>query len=250
MNWALLKIESKIQLKIPQYFLSIFLLSDQKIIGNFFFFNFHSFPSHPIFSFWSCFNRVTTQYYNLLNIFQKKAKLDLSNFYEPNPVSRSKSVDIKKRYENYDVYADHANSVNWFKAEFTREQAIEALNGRPSGTYLVRPNAKPISKYILSLAWQDQVKHILIEEDLAGCNVKFVNSGVARARENSSMLQETLSASSASLNSVSSIGSTILMNENTPKFKTLSELVFFYAQNRIKDENGELDAVLVQPAFL
>ena len=67
----------------------------------------------------------------------------------------------------------HANSLNWYLPECDRENAYQLLSKRANGAYLVRPNLKQLNpKYILSLVHENQVKHILIEEDATGCFIK------------------------------------------------------------------------------
>lgn len=75
----------------------------------------------------------------------------------------------------------HANSLNWYLPECDRENAYQLLSKRANGAYLVRPNLKQLNpKYILSLVHENQVKHILIEEDATGC---FIKSNFSQDRQ-------------------------------------------------------------------
>jgi hypothetical protein len=197
-----------------------------------------------------------------------QSKIDFGNFYEPAKQVLASTKSLDSNFDSLDLYGGysaHENSLNWFRADFSRDDAIAALSGRADGTYLLRPNSKPISNYVLSIVYQGQVKHILIEEDNTGCYIKTLGGAgqqkqVDESQSKSQFLSvdskdRTLSRSSSSLSSLSSTGSTLQIGEldsaaNNPlKFKTLTELVAHYSTNRIKDSNIDLDIILVCPAF-
>lgn len=140
---------------------------------------------------------------------QRQSKLDLDNMYlTSSSLSTDQTVD------------PHQDSTNWFRHDMSREDAIQALTGRAEGTYLVRSNSKPLSKYILSLVVQspDNIKHILIEEDSSGCFLKSLKNDTSSPM---------------------------------PKFNTLTELVSFYSKNKLHDSNSiDLDTKLIHPVFL
>ena len=47
-----------------------------------------------------------------------------------------------------------------------------ATGSRENGTYLVRPSSNPAAKYVISLVINNQIKHVLIEENQSGCFLK------------------------------------------------------------------------------
>lgn len=52
---------------------------------------------------------------------------------------------------------------SWFASNFSRDQAIEALTGKPNGTFLIRPSAA--SPYALSIAMDGVVHHCMIIQE-------------------------------------------------------------------------------------
>ena len=54
----------------------------------------------------------------------------------------------------------HHDSSTWLAPSFTREQAVEALTGKPNGTFLIRPSSA--SPYALSIAMDGAVHHCMI----------------------------------------------------------------------------------------
>lgn len=146
----------------------------------------------------------------------------------------------------------HENSINWFIADCTREQAMEFLQSKPNGTYLVRPNTKPNSKYILSMICSGIIKHILIEENSSGC---FLKSSYFKRRMvfNSTPRDEHDYLNSSETNLDNSFDEITkgdsLRSEEEIKFKTLTELIVFYSKNPIKLGNLILDNKLMFPAF-
>lgn len=176
-------------------------------------------------------------------------------------------------------YSEHQNSLNWYVPDFTREQAIETLKSKPNGTYLVRPNSKPNSKYILSLVASEEIKHILIDENQSGCFIKS-NFNQRRLPANLNMEHDidlssrspsvssfcstekalSQSMSSSSLKSLGSSGSIAHTNDESNnstcsksqeiiKFKSLTDLIIYYSKNQIKTNNIVLDTVLMYPAY-
>lgn len=92
-----------------------------------------------------------------------------SNIYETTAILYTSS---SSRSDSHDK-DPHANSLNWYLPDCDRDQAYKLLSHQPNGAYLVRPNLKQLNpKYILSLVHENQVKHILIEEDPTGCFIK------------------------------------------------------------------------------
>ena len=169
----------------------------------------------------------------------------------------------------------HSNSLNWYKAECSREKAIELLSSKENGTYLVRSSSKTGFKYVLSLVTQNLIKHLPIEENQSGCFLKSMqkrlpinqpnlssSSNNSRSNSpislnsNSSLIQN--SASSTSINKLDIIGTTksddsiiksASSQESILKFRTLTELIVFYSENDIKAENIYLETKLIYPIF-
>ena len=217
--------------------------------------------------------------------FDMKQSVSMGNLDKIGQESFKKN-DMKLSYEspqkndNEYVSSLYLNSLNWYKADCTREEANEILNSKQNGTFLVRPSTHPSSKYVISLIYQDQIKHILVDENQNGC---FLKSALLHRRlpphptqnqsqdQLSSQNSLTKSSSSSSLNStdkqmnsstsVSSLSS--VTNESTniddqsnkmdstiKYFKTLTELVVFYSSNQIKTAAFSLtDAKLTHPAL-
>lgn len=206
--------------------------------------------------------------------------------HETNPSAEASSV--AKAVDGYS--SSHLNSLNWYLPDCDREKAIELLKQRENGTYLVRPNLKQNSKYILSLVYENQVKHILIDENSSGCFIKpssqrrlqslnqhrldddraSIASSTTRARSPSiSAYPLDLNSSYSTLNSTMSVGSISEYNDaadvvsssssstssstkskEPTKFRTLTELVSYYAKNHIVVDNLELNTNLQNPALL
>lgn len=173
----------------------------------------------------------------------------------------------------------HGNSLNWYLADCDRERACTLLSGRKDGTYLIRPNLKQANpKYALSFVYQQQIKHILIEEDNSGCFLTSSNQqqpkrlaslgNVAGEKDAKTELHRIRSSS----NTYSTISNLILTraipklndnldsdyftlnqedklpNESThSKFKTLTELVCYYSKNPIVIGNINLNLILLYP---
>lgn len=174
----------------------------------------------------------------------------------------------------------HGNSLNWYLADCDRERACELLSGRKDGTYLIRPNLKQANpKYALSFVYQQQVKHIQIEEDSSGCFLTTSNQqqpkrlaslgNVAAGEKDAKTELHRIRSSS---NTYSAISNLILAraipklndniesdyftlnqedklpNESTHlKFKTLTELVCYYNKNPIVIGNININLILLYP---
>ncbi|CAF0924191.1 unnamed protein product [Brachionus calyciflorus] len=183
---------------------------------------------------------------NNLKIMSKK---DLNESFDMKSLSSNDTITQDYSLREVDP---HSNSLNWFIPDCSREKAIEILSSKSNGTYLVRTNTKPNSKYILSLVSQGEIKHILIDENQSGCFLK--SSYIKRrlllnpSRENSD--QDPLTSSTSSLNTSldDSKNDDIKHYDDTlPKFNTLTELIVFYSQNTIKLGNLILDCNLCYP---
>ena len=57
----------------------------------------------------------------------------------------------------------HQDMSSWFASTFTRDQAVDALTGKPNGTFLIRPSAA--SPYALSIAMDGTVHHCMIVQE-------------------------------------------------------------------------------------
>lgn len=57
----------------------------------------------------------------------------------------------------------HQEMSTWFASTFTRDQAVEALTGKPNGTFLIRPSAA--SPFALSIAMDGTVHHCMIVQE-------------------------------------------------------------------------------------
>lgn len=168
----------------------------------------------------------------------------------------------------------HSNSLNWYLAECDRQKAEDLLAYKPNGSYLVRANLKHNSKYILSLVHEGQTKHILIEENASGCFIKSSfnqkrlqalnkfnqdNDHMTRSSSTSSnystianLIAPSMSSSSILNMSTGSDSGDYMMNvsESSPskaaenlKFKTLTELVCYYARNYITIDDSKLNTL-------
>jgi hypothetical protein len=157
------------------------------------------------------------------------------------------------------------DSINWFRADFTREKAEEILKDKSNGTFLVRSSMYPGSKYVLSVVNENQPIHILIDELH---NKYFLKSNNQRRIHNTlsqpmNLLQGMVSRSrSPSTSSVSGkrVGSMIKSasnssslsndeNEKDSKFETLTDLIIFYSKNELKVKNQSWNMILSYPAF-
>lgn len=104
------------------------------------------------------------------------------------------------------------NSETWFAPEISRNDANEILKNTQDGTFLVRKN--DLSKYVLCLSLNNEIKHILIDEDSSHkCYIKINTSQFAK------------------------------------KFDTLTDLVLYYFQNSLKVFDNSLDTCLMYPVF-
>ena len=194
--------------------------------------------------------------------------------------SENESVAVDQvRDEDTSKLADesqmHSNSLNWYRADCDREKAIELLEAKENGTYLVRLSSKPGFKYVLSVMAQNVIKHLPIEENQTGCFLKSsqkrlknrINASPSNSSNNSRAASpaflnstESLIKSSASANSISSINSVSATKsddsiankssqEATLKFKTLTDLIVFYSENPLVADNIYLDTKLTNPVF-
>jgi hypothetical protein len=127
---------------------------------------------------------------------------------------------------------------------------------------------------VISLVYQDQIKHILVDENHNGCFLKSAQPRKLPGPPPELQFNESLaeSASSLSLNSTdnkmnssatsaSSLSIYSTANEvqaggeerrnstDNLKFKTLTELVVYYSQHPIKTANFSLDVKLLYPAL-
>ena len=105
----------------------------------------------------------------------------------------------------------HENSVNWFSVTIDRAKADELLSNGENGTYLVRPGSK--AKYVLSVIYNNDIKHCLIDEDADGCFIKTSDG------------------------------------TKTRKFSSLTNLIVYYSKNTLKNYNSALDTCLMYPAL-
>ena len=166
----------------------------------------------------------------------------------------------------------HLNSLNWYMAECSREQANNLLDSKPDGTYLVRPSSNLSSKYVLSLTYMGDIKHLLIEEDKDGCYLKSTAAQKQRLMTMPAINEPHLISMSPSLSSIRSTNellhqhqqhqdttsnsSSASMYSNLDDslieylhFKTLTELVAHYTHNSLKSCNPTIDTCLIYPAF-
>ena len=168
--------------------------------------------------------------------------------------------------ENYELF--YMDSLNWFRADFSREKAVETLQGQQNATFLVRSSMYPGSKYVLSLVIDNQVVHILIDEFN---NKYFLKSNEQRRLKNTISQQQISHAnarsrspsctserpsstpmkSSSSSNSFSDENQTkdLLTTTTTPRFSTLSDLIIFYSKNELSVANQSWNTALRYPAF-
>jgi hypothetical protein len=158
-------------------------------------------------------------------------------------------------FDNFSYIKDgenvHSNSLNWFKADLNRDEASDLLKLRENGTYLVRSNLKSNSKYILSVVCKQEIKHILIDEDNEGCFIKSSkpnNLDSASLSSSRSSLNSVISSSSSNITKLTDID--ISVNNISPKFKNLTELICYYSGNKLVDNNVNLDLILANPVFL
>jgi hypothetical protein len=185
---------------------------------------------------------------------------------QPIPQSSSLELDV------------HSNSLNWYLAECDRQKAEDLLAYKPNGSYLVRANLKHNSKYILSLVHEGQTKHILIEENASGCFIKSSfnqkrlqalnkpnqDDHMTRSSSTSSnystlasLIAPSMSSSSIlNMSTGSDSGDYMNVSESSPskaenlKFKTLTELVCYYARNYITIDNSKLNTYLIYPVLM
>ena len=160
----------------------------------------------------------------------------------------------------------HLDSLNWFRADLTRDQTEEELKNKPSGTYLVRRSSYASNKYVLSVvANLNQIIHIVIDESQNKYCLKPQNKQrrlefKARSDTNRSVspMNESKSLSDCALsgnlsNSSSSITSSQddlrnLKRDQINKFDTLTDLIVFYSTNTLPVDKN-LNIVLQTPAF-
>jgi len=161
--------------------------------------------------------------------------------------------------ENYELY--YMDSLNWFRADFSREKAVETLQGQRDATFLVRSSMYPGSKYVLSLVIDDQVVHILIDEfndkyflkpnDQRRLKNTISQQQIAqtntRSRSPSCTSERNIMKSSSSSNSFSDENHS--KDFQTPRFDTLSDLIIFYSKNELSVANQSWNTVLKYPAF-
>ncbi|RNA43297.1 phosphatidylinositol 3-kinase regulatory subunit alpha [Brachionus plicatilis] len=183
------------------------------------------------------------------NNLERMSSVNLNESLDLSQETQMCLSEISEDYceKNVDI---HANSLNWFIADCTRERAIEFLKSKPNGTYLVRPNSKPNSKYILSMVCNGEIRHILIEENNSGCFLKSSYIKRRMALNSARDEQDYLNSSALSLNSsFDDTKNSDSGSEEEIKFKTLTELIVFYSKNLIKLGNLVLDDKLSLPAF-
>jgi hypothetical protein len=186
--------------------------------------------------------------------------------------------DLDKIPNNLNSNTLHSNSLNWYSAECDRNKAIEILESKKDGTYLVRLSMQPSFKYVLSVVVQNSIKHLPIEENQSGCFLKSSqkrlahrigatssnnNSRSTSPSNSSTNSTDNLLKTSESMSSIYSINSmsgaksddSILNKSNASsqesilKFKTLAELIVYYSENNLKADNIYLETKLVNPAF-
>ena len=178
----------------------------------------------------------------------------------------TESLSKSPKHSPKSFASSHLNSLNWFKADCDRQQAVDILKSRSNGTYLVRSSSNQNSKYVVSLVHNDQIKHLLIEEDKNGCYLKsstpprlmtmpmITPPTRSRSPSASSMLstQDLLNSSSsesASINTTTTHVSNYDSVEPAFRFKTLTELVTYYSSHSLKSVNPSIDINLLYPAF-
>jgi hypothetical protein len=133
-----------------------------------------------------------------------------------------------------------SNSLNWYLASCDREQAVNLLNNRDNGTFIVRPSSNPLnpsSKYTLSFVYQNEVKHFQIQETQTGYFIK-------------STLKPNLSSAGVLSTSASNVTVQSNLNENENSFKNLTELVIHYSTHSLVSNNQELNLMLKYPALM
>ncbi len=155
----------------------------------------------------------------------------------------------------------HYDSLNWYRADFTRELAEETLKNKPVGTYLVRKSNYASSKYVLSVVSQvDQIVHIVIDEMQNKYFLKSQNNhrrllneedgqpgGVVKSISSDNC--SCLSNSSSSMGSSSDDTINLKREMNVNKFDTLIDLVVFYSRNMLQIGNKTWNIILQTPAF-
>ncbi len=148
----------------------------------------------------------------------------------------------------------HYDSVNWYRADFTRELAEETLKNKPVGTYLVRTSNYASSKYVLSVVSQlNQTVHILIDEVQNKLFLKSQNNQrkLLKGEEKSASSDNcsVLTSSSTSMSSSSDYTLNLKREMNVNKFDTLIDLVVFYSRNMLNIGNKTWNIILQTPAF-
>lgn len=190
-------------------------------------------------------------------------------------IDQSSVSDPPSRQESMTMV--HFDSLNWFRADFTREQSEQELKDKEIGTYLVRTSAFASSKYVLSVVSQrNQVIHVVIDESHNKYFLKSQNqrrlaphdsngtdgsqspplaNNIPVTSSTSGMDWKSLEDNSLLLsNSSSSVGSANsenlnLKRERVNKFDTLTDLIVFYSKNMLQIGNKTWNIVLETPAF-
>lgn len=157
--------------------------------------------------------------------------------------------------------------MNWFRADYKREEAENELKDKPIGTYLVRSSAYANSKYVLSVMSQfNQIIHVIIDESHDKYFLKSHNQPRRMATNDSNIMNEAKRSRSPSQadtmsdkfsNSSSSIASSStddtamrnLKRDSIEKFDTLTDLVVYYSKNMLQIGNKTWNIVLSNPAF-
>ena len=173
------------------------------------------------------------------------------------PKSKTELVSLGAASE----VSTHFDSVNWYRADYTREQAEDELKEKSVGTYLVRTSAYANSKYVLSVMSQfNQIIHVVIDESHEKYFLKSQNQHRRIVNKDSNLLNESkrsrspsvsdkLSSSTSTMSSSESDMRT-LKRESIDKFETLTDLVVFYSKNMLQIGNKTWNVVLTKPAFL
>lgn len=188
---------------------------------------------------------------------------DLNSIKESNILNQPDDLTNNTTYfvlenKNEETYS-YMDSLNWFRADFTRDKAEEVLKDRPNGTFLVRSSQFPGSKYVLSLMF-NQIIHILIDEFQ---NKYFLKSNNQRRMKytlsnssissGSSTRSRSPSSSDQILTSKSSTNSLSLANDENlnsiMKFDTLTDLIIYYSKNELRIGTQSWNTVLSWPAF-